>query len=266
LQATPLIENPENGLTEVSGDIKFDNVSFTYPDTGIKALQGINFDLKAGQKMAIVGKTGSGKTTIADLLLRMYDASDGEIKINNSNIKSFDLAALRSKIGYVPQDVFLFSDSIKANLSFASDIKDQKILEKFAAYASIHEEIKALPDGYDTLVGERGVTLSGGQKQRITIARALLKQPEIMILDDCLSAVDVNTEQSILAYLQNELSDKTTVIITHRIYSLLSFDKILVLDDGKISESGTHEELLEMGGFYAEMYNKQQLEENSNIN
>jgi len=266
LKAAPLIETPNNGLTEVSGDIEFKDVSFTYPDTGIKALQGINFKLKPGQKMAIVGKTGSGKTTIADLLLRMYDASGGEIKINSHNIESFDLNALRSRIGYVPQDVFLFSDSIKANLSFASKITDQKTLQKFAAYASIHEEIKALPDGYDTLVGERGVTLSGGQKQRITIARALLKQPEIMVLDDCLSAVDVNTEQNILSYLQNELSDKTTIIITHRIYSLLAFDKIIVLDDGKISESGTHEELLKKGGFYAEMYNKQQLEENSNIN
>ena len=263
LKAEPLIINPKNGSTEISGKLAFENVSFTYPDTGIKALKNVSFSLEPGQKMAIVGKTGSGKTTIADLLLRMYDASQGEVKINNINIKDIDLNALRSSIGYVPQDVFLFSDTIKSNLSFGSDIKEQPILEKFAQYASVHNEIAALPEGYDTLVGERGVTLSGGQKQRITIARALLKKPEIMVLDDCLSAVDVNTEQTILSYLQNELSDKTTIIITHRIYSLLAFDKIIVLKDGGISDMGTHEELLERGGFYAEMYDKQQLEEES---
>ncbi len=263
LKAEPLIINPKNGSTEISGKLAFENVSFTYPDTGIKALKNVSFSLEPGQKMAIVGKTGSGKTTIVDLLLRMYDASQGEVKINDINIKDIDLNALRSSIGYVPQDVFLFSDTIKSNLSFGSDIKEQPILEKFAQYASVHNEIAALPEGYDTLVGERGVTLSGGQKQRITIARALLKKPEIMVLDDCLSAVDVNTEQTILSYLQNELSDKTTIIITHRIYSLLAFDKIIVLKDGGISDMGTHEELLERGGFYAEMYDKQQLEEES---
>ena len=266
LKAQPLIINPENGLTEVTGKIKFDKVSFTYPDTGIEALKDISFELLPGQKMAIVGKTGSGKTTIADLILRMYDTTTGQIKVNDHDVKKFDVNALRSKIGYVPQDVFLFSNTIKANLAFGNNIQDQDTLERFAQYASIDKEIKALPEQYETLVGERGVTLSGGQKQRITIARALLKNPEIMVMDDCLSAVDVNTEQQILSYLQNELSDKTTIIITHRIYSLLEFDKILVIDDGRIEAVGTHEELLKKGGFYAEMYDKQQLEEHSSKN
>lgn len=263
LKTEPLVTNNPNGFSQVNGKIAFDKVSFTYPDTGIQALQEISFSLEAGQKMAIVGKTGSGKTSIADLIVRMYDVSDGSIKINDTDVKDFNLHALRDKIGYVPQDVYLFSNTIKANLAFGTNITDLPTLEKFAKYASVDTEIKALPDGYDTLVGERGVTLSGGQKQRITIARALIKKPEIVILDDCLSAVDVNTEQQILSYLQNELADKTTIIITHRIYSLLAFDKIIVLEDGLIKDSGTHDELIKKGGFYAEMYEKQQLEEHS---
>jgi len=263
LKTEPLVTNNPDGFSQVNGKIAFDKVSFTYPDTGIQALQEISFSLEAGQKMAIVGKTGSGKTSIADLIVRMYDVSDGSIKINDTDVKDFNLHALRDKIGYVPQDVYLFSNTIKANLAFGTNITDLPTLEKFAKYASVDTEIKALPDGYDTLVGERGVTLSGGQKQRITIARALIKKPEIVILDDCLSAVDVNTEQQILSYLQNELADKTTIIITHRIYSLLAFDKIIVLEDGLIKDSGTHDELIKKGGFYAEMYEKQQLEEHS---
>ena len=263
LKTEPLVTNNPDGFSQVNGKIAFDKVSFTYPDTGIQALQEISFSLEAGQKMAIVGKTGSGKTSIADLIVRMYDVSNGSIKINDTDVKDFNLHALRDKIGYVPQDVYLFSNTIKANLAFGTNITDLATLEKFAKYASVDTEIKALPDGYDTLVGERGVTLSGGQKQRITIARALIKKPEIVILDDCLSAVDVNTEQQILSYLQNELADKTTIIITHRIYSLLAFDKIIVLEDGLIKDSGTHDELIKKGGFYAEMYEKQQLEEHS---
>jgi len=263
LDTEPLVENSPDGFTGVNGKVVFDKVSFKYPDTGIVALQNISFTLEPGQKMAIVGKTGSGKTTIADLIVRMYDATSGSIKINDTDIKEYNLNALRDKVGYVPQDVYLFSNTIKANLAFGTEISDQPTLEKYAQYASIDKEIKDLPNGYETLVGERGVTLSGGQKQRITIARALIKKPEIVLLDDCLSAVDVNTEQQILSYLQNELSDKTTIIITHRIYSLLAFDKIIVLEDGVIKDSGTHEELLQNEGFYTEMYEKQQLEEHS---
>lgn len=266
LQTETMIVNDPNGSKVVDGKVEFDKVSFTYPDTGIKALQDVSFSLKPGQKMAIVGKTGSGKSTIADLLIRMYDTTSGSIKISDVDIKGVDLNTLRNKVGYVPQDVFLFSNSIKHNLAFGTDIDDQAELEKFASYASVHKEIQALPEAYDTVVGERGVTLSGGQKQRITIARALIKKPEIVLLDDCLSAVDVNTEQQILSYLQNELADKTTIIITHRIYSLLAFDKIIVLEDGAIKDAGTHEELLKNGGFYAEMYEKQQLEEHSSKN
>ena len=266
LKTTPTIVNPSNGVANISGKIAFENVSFVYPDTGIKALDKVSFALEAGQNLAIVGKTGSGKTTIVDLLLRMYDATEGSIKINDIDIQKLDLNALRSSIGYVPQDVFLFSNSIKANLGFGSTIEDQATLEKFAQYASVHDEIMSLPDGYDTVVGERGVTLSGGQKQRITIARALMKQPEIVLLDDCLSAVDVNTEQRILSYLENELADKTTIVVTHRLYASLTFDMIIVLDDGVITEVGKHAELLKNGGFYADMYEKQKLEEHSSNN
>ncbi len=260
------ITNPENGLSHLDGSIDFENVSFTYPDTGIKALDKVSFSLKPGQNLAIVGKTGSGKTTIVDLILRMYDTTEGQIKLNGTDIKKVDIDALRQRIGYVPQDVFLFSNSIKSNLTFGTNIRDQATIEKFAKYASVHNEILSLPEQYDTVVGERGVTLSGGQKQRVTIARALIKQPEIVLLDDCLSAVDVNTEQRILSYLENELADKTTIVVTHRLYASLTFDLIIVLEDGAIKEVGKHAELLKNGGFYADMYEKQKLEEHSKVN
>ena len=266
LKTEPKIVNPENGFKDIKGKITFENVSFTYPDTGIKALDNVSFTLEAGQNLAIVGKTGSGKTTVVDLILRMYDVTAGVIKIDGIDIKEVDLDVLRKKVGYVPQDVFLFSNTIKANLNFGSEINDQEMIEKYAQYASVDKEIKALPEGYDTVVGERGITLSGGQKQRITIARALMKKPEILLLDDCLSAVDVNTEQQILSYLENELVDKTTIVVTHRLYALLTFDMIIVLEDGAIKEVGKHKELLKNGGFYADMYEKQQLEEHSSNN
>ncbi len=266
LKTEPKIVNPENGFKDIKGKITFENVSFTYPDTGIKALDNVSFTLEPGQNLAIVGKTGSGKTTVVDLILRMYDVTAGVIKIDGIDIKEVDLDVLRKKVGYVPQDVFLFSNTIKANLNFGSEINDQEMIEKYAQYASVDKEIKALPEGYDTVVGERGITLSGGQKQRITIARALMKKPEILLLDDCLSAVDVNTEQQILSYLDNELVDKTTIVVTHRLYALLTFDMIIVLEDGAIKEVGKHKELLKNGGFYADMYEKQQLEEHSSNN
>lgn len=241
--------------------IHFQDLSFTYPDTGIEALKNIDLEIIKGQKIAIIGKTASGKSTIAELLLRMYDASSGSLKIDNVAIENFDLSSLRKNIAYVPQDLFLFSDTIENNIGFGLEEHSLIDIKKYAEYASIHKEINELPKGYQALVGERGVTLSGGQKQRISIARALIKQPEIVILDDCLSAVDTKTEQKILSYLSNELKDKTAIIITHRIQSLLDFDQIIVLEGGRIVERGTHKELVELNGYYYDILEQQMMEE-----
>ncbi len=249
-------------LHDVNGDIEFKNVSFVYPDSGIKALDNISFNIKKGEKLAIVGKTGSGKTTIADLLLRMYDVSEGKILIDGKDIKDFTLSNIRNQTGYVPQDVFLFSDSVANNISFGKADADRLRIEEFAKYAAVYDDIISLPNGFDTQIGERGVTLSGGQKQRISIARALIKEPQIIILDDCLSAVDSKTESEITSYLKKICNDKTMIIITHRLYSSLHFDKIIVLDNGVITASGTHDDLMALGeGYYFEMFEKQNLEE-----
>lgn len=263
LDQQPEIENPVADPKPVSleGAIKFNDVSFTYPDTGIQAIKDFSLKLEPGQKLAIVGKTGSGKTTIADLLLRMYDVSEGTITIDGKDLREHDLANLRQRIGYVPQDVFLFSDTVGNNIAFGRRSASREEVEQFARYASVYEDISGLKEGFDTMVGERGVTLSGGQKQRVSIARALIKHPDIIILDDCLSAVDTNTEKDILGYFNEFLADKTTIIITHRIYSLLAFDKIIVMEDGSIVEEGTHQELLDLKGYYFDMYEKQSLEE-----
>ena len=263
LDQKPEISNPvsDGDPHALRGAIEFDNVSFVYPDTGIKAIEGLSLKLEPGQKLAIVGKTGSGKTSIADLLLRMYDVSKGAIRIDEKDIKEHDLANLRERIGYVPQDVFLFSDTVGNNIAFGKRNAEEEEIEQFARYAAVYEDIQGLKNGFATMVGERGVTLSGGQKQRVSIARALIKKPDIIILDDCLSAVDTNTEKQILGYFNESLADKTTIIITHRIYSLLSFDKIIVLEDGRIAEEGTHQELIERKGYYADMYEKQSFEE-----
>jgi ATP-binding cassette subfamily B protein len=261
LDTKPTITNPTQAEKSLNGDIEFANVSFTYPDTGITALQNIQFKLKAGQKMAIIGRTGSGKTTIADLLTRMYDVSSGKILIDGVDIREHDLENLRRRIGYVPQDVFLFSNTVSGNIAFGKKDAPQAEIEQFARYASVYEDIMDLPQGFETLVGERGVTLSGGQKQRVSIARALIKKPDIVLLDDCLSAVDTNTEKQILGYFEDALADKTAIIITHRIYALLEFDQILVMDDSRIVEAGTHEELLANKGYYADLYEKQRMEE-----
>lgn len=263
LNVDPAIKNPIIQPVELKGDIEFKKVDFVYPDSGIRAINDLTFTLKAGQKMAIIGKTGSGKTTIADLLLRMYDVTDGQIMIDGKDIRAHDLANLRKKIGYVPQDLFLFSDTIAGNVAFGKRAASRATIEEFTRYASVYEDIVGLPEGFDTMVGERGVTLSGGQKQRISIARALIKEPDIVILDDCLSAVDTTTEQQILGYLNGKLKDKTSLIITHRIYSSLQFDHIIVIEDGHISEQGTHETLLAKGGYYAQVFEQQQLEEAS---
>jgi ATP-binding cassette subfamily B protein len=257
LNTQPTIFNTGSNTQDLQGAIEFRKVTFTYPDTGITALQDVSFKLQPGQKMAIIGRTGSGKTTIADLLLRMYDVSDGQILLDDQALATHDLAKLRQRIGYVPQDVFLFSDSISANIAFGKRDAPQPEIEDFARYASVYNDIMELPQGFETMVGERGVTLSGGQKQRVSIARALIKKPDIVILDDCLSAVDTNTEKQVLGYFSSALANKTAIIITHRIYSLLQFDKIIVMDDGKVVEAGTHEELLANKGYYADLFEKQ---------
>jgi ATP-binding cassette subfamily B protein len=260
LKTQPAITNPADGqapATTLNGHIRFENVTFVYPDTGIKALDNVSFEILPGQKMAIIGRTGSGKTTIADLLVRMYDVTEGRILIDGKDIREHDLHHLRRRMGYVPQDVFLFSDSVYGNIAFGKEGLSREEAAFYAKSAAVHNDIVDLPEGYDTLVGERGVTLSGGQKQRVSIARAFAKQPDVVLLDDCLSAVDTNTESQILGYLDNALADKTAIIITHRIYSMLQFDKIIVLDNHRISEEGTHETLLAKGGYYAELFEKQ---------
>lgn len=235
LNTQPQIESGVLRLPPDMGDVELKNVGFTYKDSGIKALNNISLKIKKGEKIAIIGKTGAGKSTLADLILRLYDPDEGEILINNRKIKEYDLSDLRQKIGYVPQDVFLFSDNISNNISFGllQDVNTEKI-QQYAAYAAVKTEIERLPDTYDTLVGERGVTLSGGQKQRISIARALIKNPEMIILDDCLSAVDTETEKIILEYLNDQLKDKTAIIITHRLSALLNIDKIAILHEGNL--------------------------------
>ncbi|MFZ1594042.1 MAG: ABC transporter ATP-binding protein [Chitinophagales bacterium] len=244
----------------LKGAIVFEDVHFTYPDTGVKALQGVSFSILPGEKIAIVGKTGSGKTTIADLMYRLYDVSSGQIRMDGIPIDAFNLVDLRKGISAVPQDVFLFSDSIKNNIAFGNGKTDMATVQQYAAYASIHDEITHFREGYDTLVGERGVTLSGGQKQRISIARAFLKDAPVIILDDCLSAVDTNTEKRIMSNMRDYLDNKTAIFITHRIFSLISFDKIIVLDNHTVAEFGTHDELMDKRGLYYQMFESQRVE------
>lgn len=257
------IMSPEKpALVDFKGAIAFKNVTFTYPDTGIQALKNVSFELKAGEKMAVIGRTGSGKTTIAELLVRKYDVDTGEVHVDNVDVKQLNLRDLRKSIGYVPQDVFLFSDTIKDNIAFGLQTQvDETAIRQAAEQASILKEIERLPEKFLTIVGERGVTLSGGQKQRISIARALIKDPTILLFDDCLSAVDAETEHAIIQHLNTYLADRTAIIITHRIFALMNFNKIIVLDDGSIVEAGTHEELLQKRGIYYNLYEKQRLED-----
>ena len=263
LETEPTIQNtiyPVN--IRLQGNINFKNVDFIYPHTGIQALKKFNLQIRKGEKVAIVGRTGSGKSTIAQLLLRMYDTSGGQIELDGTNILNVNLKALREQISYVPQDVFLFSETVENNIRFSSQNAEKAAVKKAAAQASVDREIDGFSEQYDTMIGERGVTLSGGQKQRISIARALIKDPNLVIFDDCLSAVDSKTEKDIIGNLNEYLQDKTAIIITHRIFSLFSFDKIVVLEDGAIVEEGTHQQLLARNGYYAGLYARQQEQDN----
>ena len=256
------VSSPTTAAQPVSNaDIIFDNVHFVYNHTGIKALSDFSLTFQKGEKVLVLGKTGSGKTTLAQLLLRFYDPTSGQITMGGVPLQQFNVQALRNYISYVQQDVFLFSDTVADNISFGSkDPVGLEAVKNAASLAAVDHEIEGFEKGYDTLIGERGVTLSGGQKQRISIARALLKTPELLILDDCLSAVDAKTEHKILNNLAGFLDQKTAIVITHRIFSVLQFDKIIVLDEGRILEMGTHETLLEAQGYYAELYRLQRTE------
>lgn len=259
LKTKPEIEEGREKHT-ITGDIEVKNVSFTYPETGIKALDNVSFNVRSGESLAIIGKTGSGKSTLANVLMRMFDIDEGTIHYDGVPIRSFTFENLRSQMGFVPQDIFLFSDTIARNIAFGLDSLDMEKVEDAAKSAAVYKNIMDFDEGFDTFVGERGVTLSGGQKQRVSIARALIKKPGILIFDDCLSAVDTKTEEEILNNLGKEMKDRTSIFIAHRISTIKNSDKILVLDRGRIIESGNHEELLEKQGEYYKLFLKQQLE------
>lgn len=255
LQTVPAIRNRKNAPEfGAINEIEFRNVGFTYPHTGIRAISDFNLKIRRGEKIVVVGRTGSGKTTIAQLLLRMYDPQQGVILINGKDVRDLDLGKLRENISYVPQDVFLFSDTVANNISFSSFKTPVGEIEKAAHYAVVDKEIAGFGEGYKTMIGERGVTLSGGQKQRLSIARAISKKADVLLFDDCLSAVDARTEKMILNNLHDFLQDKTAIIVTHRVFSLSDFDRIIVLDDGMIVEEGNHQELMAINGYYAELF------------
>ncbi|MEA5461356.1 ABC transporter ATP-binding protein [Arcicella sp. LKC2W] len=258
------IISKENIVKDIAGDIDVKNVNFVYPDSGIVALKDFSMQVSAGESVAILGTTGSGKSTVANLLCRMYDVTDGEIKVDNYPIKNLNVNHLRSQIGYVPQDVFLFSDSIKNNVKFGSENMTEEQIIQAAKDADLYNNVIDFPEGFDTVLGERGVTLSGGQKQRLSIARAIAREPRILILDDCLSAVDTKTENQILNNLQGIMQGRTSVIISHRVSSAKLADKIIMLDDGRIVEQGTHDDLMEANGVYRELYDKQMAVEDVN--
>lgn len=261
LHIEPEIQNPTQEPTEISGAIEFEKVSFTYPDSGIRALNDISFKIEPGHSLAIVGKTGSGKSTIASLIGRLYDPTEGRVLVDNNNASEINLNDLRTSIGYVPQEGYLFSDTLANNIAFGLKSDDKNSVEQAAKDADVYRNIIEFPNGFETKVGERGVTLSGGQKQRVSIARAIIKNPTILIFDDCLSAVDTQTEENILNNLKRIMDGKTTVIISHRVSSVRHVDKIIVLDQGSIIEEGSHEELLSKNGYYADLHERQLLEE-----
>lgn len=261
LQQEPEVKTGTEPLPNTLEEITFEQVHFTYPESGVKALNGVSFSIKKGETVAIIGRTGSGKSTLAQLILRSYDPTEGAIRVNQKNLRDYHLGNWRERLGLVPQEVFLFSDSIRNNILFGVDHGDQQKVEKAAKLADVHDNIIGFPNGYETLLGERGINISGGQKQRISIARALIKNPEVLILDDCLSAVDTQTEENILNGLKTNQAKSTTIIIAHRISSIKHAHRILVLEHGKIVEEGSHDFLLQKGGAYAELHRLQQLEE-----
>jgi ATP-binding cassette subfamily B protein len=248
-----------------AGTIRFENVSYTYADSGICALQNINLEIKPGTSLGVIGRTGSGKTTLAQLIPRMIDPHEGRITIDGTPLTQQNISELRQHIGYVPQEVFLFSDSIRNNITFGAEATENEIIES-ARIADVHDNIISFPNQYETLLGERGINLSGGQKQRISIARAIIKNPDILLFDDCLSAVDTHTEDRIIRKLKELMKGKTSIIIAHRISTVKEADQIIYLDHGKVTERGTHAELLALNGSYASLYKKQLLEEEENRN
>jgi ATP-binding cassette subfamily B protein len=262
LAIKPSIMSGHKAIKNINGAIEFNHVEIEFPHSGIKALSNFNLQIQAGQKVLVLGKTGSGKSTIAQLLTRMYDPNKGSIKIDGTDIKELSIKDLRQSIGYVQQDVFLFSDSVQNNILFGLDelTKSDEMIHATMT-ANVYTEIESLPNKFETLVGERGTTLSGGQKQRVAISRAIIKKPAIYLFDDCLSAVDAKTEQSILNQLGEYIHEKTAIFITHRIFYTFKFDLIIYLEDGKIAELGTHESLLAKNGLYAELYRIQQTHE-----
>lgn len=265
LSQSPEIVGDAPGTPQIHGRIEFRNVSFDYPDNGACALKNVSFAIDPGQTLAVIGKTGSGKSTIANLLVRHYDPTSGDILIDGLPLREHNLDVIRDNIGYVPQEVFLFSDSIANNIAFGVDQADQKRIESAAEDARVHENITDFPKGYATKLGERGLNLSGGQKQRISIARAIIKDPAILIFDDCLSAVDTQTEEAILNNLKRIMAGKTSLIISHRISTIKHADRIIVLEDGAVCESGTHATLIEQGGTYARLHRKQLLEAQTEV-
>lgn len=258
LNTVPEIQNASNSMSmPITGEVIFNDVSFTYPDTGIKALTNLNFSVKPGQTVGIVGNTGSGKSTILELIGRLYDPTSGTITIDGKNLNSLNLQSLRSQMGYVPQDAFLFSDTIANNICFGKNNASAEEMISAAKTASVHKNIADFKEGYETLLGERGVTLSGGQKQRVSIARALIKKPTLLLLDDCLSAVDTETEEKIISNFNALAQQNTCFIVSHRISTIKNADVILVLEDGKIIQQGNHNALLNKDGYYQNLYKKQ---------
>lgn len=264
LKIEPEIKNKATGNTNIQGEIEFKNVSFTYEDTNITALQNISFTVKKGETLAILGKTGSGKSSILSLITRMHDIKQGAITIDGKPIDEVNLYDLRNSIGIVPQDAFLFSDSIRNNIKFGKENATEEEVITAAKKAVVHDNIMNFSKQYDTILGERGITLSGGQKQRVSIARAIIKNPEILLFDDCLSAVDTETEEQILNNLLEISKDKTTIIVSHRVSSAKNADKIIIIDEGQIIQEGSHNQLVNQQGYYAELYAKQLSEKELN--